>query len=250
MPVVPSDPAADARQETQPRARPEFQPTILMVFFDIGGVMYDDTVYARSWMKALRESGAAFTDEEFEREYVEARAAQSGSFRRRLTRTFLGEDAELAPVEARAAKYWAYPPTAIYSDVIPCLEALIDRYRLGIIANQPSSVRAAMDRDGLSPYFEVWGVSDDLGLQKPDPKLFSQVLYTAGVAPTRAVMLGDRLDYDVRPAKTAGMRTVWVLRGEAPDDPTPAQLAEPDASVRTLAEIPAMLESWEAASAS
>jgi FMN phosphatase YigB (HAD superfamily) len=46
------------------------------------------------------------------------------------------------------------------------------------------------------------------------------------------------------------MRTVWVLRGEAPDDPTPAQLAEPDASVRTLAEIPAMLESWEPASAS
>ena len=134
--------------------------------------------------------------------------------------------------------------------MIPCLKALVDRYRLGIIANQPSSVRAAMDRDGLSPYFEVWGVSDDLGLQKPDPKLFSQVLYTAGVAPTRAVMLGDRLDYDVRPAKNAGMRTVWVLRGEAPDDPTPAQLAEPDASVRTLAEIPAMLESWEPASAS
>ncbi len=249
MPVVPPDATADAPPEIQPRSS-RIQPKIDMVFFDIGGVMYDDTVYARSWMKALRESGAVFTDEEFEREYVDARAAQSGSFRRRLTRTFLGEDAELAPVEARAAKYWAYPPTAIYPDVIPCLEALVDRYRLGIIANQPSSVRAAMDRDGLSPYFEVWGVSDDLGLQKPDPKLFSQVLYTAGVAPTRAVMLGDRLDYDVRPAKMAGMRTVWVLRGEAPDDPTPAQLAEPDASVRTLAEIPAMLESWEPASAS
>lgn len=250
MPFVPSDATADAPPETQATIQPKIEPRIEMVFFDIGGVMYDDTVYARSWMKALRESGAVFTDEEFEREYVDARAAQSGSFRRRLTRTFLGEDAELAPVEARAAKYWAYPPTAIYPDVIPCLEALIDHYRLGIIANQPSSVRAAMDRDGLSPYFEVWGVSDDLGLQKPDPKLFSQVLYTAGVAPTRAVMLGDRLDYDVRPAKNAGMRTVWVLRGEAPDDPTPAQLSEPDASVRTLAEIPAMLESWEPASAS
>jgi HAD superfamily hydrolase (TIGR01509 family) len=244
MPVVLPD------AEIEPKIEPKIEPRIEMVFFDIGGVMYDDTVYARSWMKALRESGAVFTDEEFEREYVEARAAQSGSFRRRLTRTFLGEDADLTPVEARAAKYWAYPPTAIYPDVVPCLDALTDRYRLGIIANQPSSVRAAMDRDGLSPYFEVWGVSDDLGLQKPDPKLFSQVLYTAGVAPTRAVMLGDRLDYDVRPAKNAGMRTVWVLRGEAPDDPTPAQLSEPDASVRTLAEIPAMLESWEPASAS
>ena len=61
-------------------------------------------------------------------------------------------------------------------------------------------------------------MSDDLGLQKPDPKLFSHVLHTAGVSPAATVMLGDRLDYDVRPAKAAGMHAVWVLRGEAPDE--------------------------------
>jgi putative hydrolase of the HAD superfamily len=217
---------------------------IEMVFFDIGGVMYDDTVYARSWVQALREMGAEFTDEEFEAEYAAARAAQSESFRRRLTRRFLGEDQDLAPVEARAAKYWSYPATALYPDTVACLEALEGRYRLGIIANQPTSVRAAMDRDGLSRFFEVWGVSDDLGLQKPDPKLFSHVLSTAGIPPDRTVMLGDRLDYDVRPAKLAGMHAIWVLRGEAPDDPTPDQLAEADASVKTLAEVPGMLAAW------
>lgn len=216
-----------------------------MLFFDIGGVMYDDTVYARSWVKALREMGAEFTDAEFEAEYAAARAAQSESFRRRLTRRFLGEDQDLAPVEARASKYWTYPPTALYPDVVPCLEALEGRYRLGIVANQPTSVRAAMDRDGLSRFFEVWGVSDDLGLQKPDPTLFSHVLSTAGVWPARSVMIGDRLDYDVRPAKQAGMHAVWVLRGEAPDDPTPDQLAEADASVRTLDEVPGMLATWD-----
>ena len=215
-----------------------------MVFFDIGGVMYDDSIYARSWMRALRESGALFTDDEFDREYAAARTAQSGSFRRRLTRRFLGTDDDLAAVEARAARYWAYPPTALYADVVPCLEELEGGYRLGVIANQPTSVRQAMERDGLSRFFEVWGVSDDLGLQKPDPKLFSHVLYTAGVSPARTVMLGDRLDYDVRPAKAAGMRAVWVLRGEAPDDPSPSQLAEPDAAVRDLAEVPALLASW------
>ena len=89
-----------------------------MVFFDIGGVMYDDTVYARSWVQALREMGAEFTDEEFEAEYAAARAAQSESFRRRLTRRFLGEDQDLAPVEARASKYWSYPATALYPDTI------------------------------------------------------------------------------------------------------------------------------------
>jgi putative hydrolase of the HAD superfamily len=37
---------------------------------------------------------------------------------------------------------------------------------------------------------------------------------------------------------------MWVLRGEAPDDPTPAQLAEADAAVRDLTEVPALLASW------
>jgi FMN phosphatase YigB (HAD superfamily) len=59
--------------------------------------------------------------------------------------------------------------------------------------------------------------------------------------PERTAMCGDRLDYDVRPAQAVGMRTVWVLRGEAPDDPTPEQLAEPDAAVRSLADLPAAL---------
>jgi HAD superfamily hydrolase (TIGR01549 family) len=42
--------------------------TIGIVFFDVGGVLYDDTVYARAWNRALREAGARFTDEEFDEE--------------------------------------------------------------------------------------------------------------------------------------------------------------------------------------
>jgi len=214
-----------------------------MVFLDIGGVLYDDTVYARSWQRALRESGATFSDEEFDAEYRAARAEQSGSFRRRLAVRFLGEAVDLDRVKRIAETYWAYPPQSLLPDVIECLEKLSGHYRLGIIANQPSHVRDAMKRDGLDAFFEVWGVSDDVGIEKPDPRLFSHVLYVAGVAPPRAAMVGDRLDYDVRPAHIAGMRTVWMLRGEAPDEPTPAQLAEADASVRSLAELPGVLES-------
>jgi putative hydrolase of the HAD superfamily len=38
------------------------------------------------------------------------------------------------------------------------------------------------------------------------------------------------------------MRTIWMLRGEAPDDPTPDQLAETDGAIRGLAELPDELE--------
>ena len=65
--------------------------TIEIVFLDIGGVLYDDTVYARAWNRALQEAGASFTDEEFEEEYTKARMEQSGSFRRRLMARFLPE---------------------------------------------------------------------------------------------------------------------------------------------------------------
>jgi putative hydrolase of the HAD superfamily len=62
-----------------------------------------------------------------------------------------------------------------------------------------------------------------------------------------SVMVGDRLDYDVRPAKAAGMHAVWVLRGEAPDDPTPTQSAEADVSIRGLNELASALGTLEVA---
>jgi HAD superfamily hydrolase (TIGR01549 family) len=215
--------------------------TIEMVFLDIGGVLYDDTVYARAWHRALRDAGARFTDAEFDEEYTRARTEQSGSFRRRLIARFL-PDGDLRELESLAARYWHYPPAALYDDVLPCLEALQAAYRFGVIANQPGDVRTAMRRDGLEPFFEVWGVSDELGVGKPDPALFELTVKAAGVAPGASVMVGDRLDYDMRPAAQVGMRTVWMLRGEAPDEPTPEQLAETDGAIRSLTELPAELE--------
>src|SRR5919106_4555628 len=220
--------------------------SIEIVFLDIGGVMYDDTVYARAWHRALRDAGARFTDEEFDEVYTRARAEQSGSFRRKLTARFL-PDGDLRELERLAARHWHYPPTARYDDVVPCLEELQGRYRLGVIANQPGEVRSALARDGLDGFFEVWGVSDELGVGKPDPALFELAARTARVPTTAAVMVGDRLDYDVRPARRVGMRAIWMLRGEAPDEPTPEQLEEADGSVRTLHELPAELERLSAA---
>lgn len=213
------------------------------VFLDIGGVLYDDRVYAEAWRRALHEAGGVFTDAAFDNEYAACRASQDRSFRVHLATAFLGPDADVRTLETLAARYWQYPPSALHTDVVPTLTTLRDAgYRLGVIANQPSQVRAAMERDGLVPFFEVWGVSDDLGLHKPDPALFRRTLELAGVDGGRTVMVGDRLDYDMRPARAAGMRTVWLLRGEAPDDPTPAQLAEPDVAIEELQQLPDVLD--------
>jgi putative hydrolase of the HAD superfamily len=227
-------------KDARPEQRPE--PAIEMVFLDIGGVMYSDRRYRESLRKALRELGGAFSDEEFDAEYAACRRDQAGSFRRRLTGRFLGDASRSGEVEALASKHWRYQPDDLYADVKPALEQLSKRYRLGVLANQPSSVRSALERDGIDRFFDVWGVSEDLGLSKPDPRLFEHALSAAGSEPGRTAIVGDRLDYDMIPAGEAGMRTVWLLRGEAPDEPNEEQLRIPDAVIRDLSELPGALE--------
>jgi HAD superfamily hydrolase (TIGR01549 family) len=215
---------------------------IEVVFLDIGGVLYRDDGYRDALRRALRELGGTFTDEAFAAEYDACRRAQSGSFRERLSRTFLGPDADVEEVERHAERWWRYSARDLEPDALPALRLLHGRYRLGIIANQPSAVREAMARDGLDAFFDVWAVSADVGYDKPDPRLFGHAVSEAGVDPRRAAMVGDRLDYDVRPAREAGMFAVWALRGEAPDEPTAGQLAECDVAIRGLDELPGVLE--------
>ena len=99
------------------------------------------------------------------------------------------------------------------------------------IANQPGSAmhihQSVLDvKTGGNIFSDAQG--------KPSPEFFGWALDQAGVHPEQAAHVGNRLDTDVRPAKALGLATAWVLRGEAPDHPTPEQLAEPDIAVRTL----------------
>jgi HAD superfamily hydrolase (TIGR01549 family) len=213
-----------------------------VVFLDVGGVLYRDDGYRSALRRALRDLGATFADVEFDEEYEACRRDQSGSFRARLARRFLGPEPDLRALEAGAERWWRYGREDLEPDALPAVRTLAGRFRLGLIANQPSSVREALERDGLDGFFEVRAISGNLGVQKPDPRIFLHAVAGTGVAPGRAVMVGDRLDHDVRPARAVGMRAVWVLRGEAPDDPTREQLAEADAAVHSLEELPEVLE--------
>jgi len=214
-----------------------------IVFLDVGGTLYDDAHYHRALLTTIRELGGRVEDEEFDREYERWRARPGGSFRQLMAKRFLGEDVDLALLEETMRKYWHYPEGALMPGAMEALRALEGRYRLGIIADQEVTIRQALRRDGVEPFIDVWCISAEIGMEKPDPRVFALATSRAGLAdPADAVMVGDRLDDDMRPAREVGMRTVWVLTGKAPPNPTPAQLAEPDVWIRGLAELPDAVE--------
>ncbi len=101
-----------------------------------------------------------------------------------------------------------------YSDADETLEALKNRgYKLGIIANQVSGTSKRLCAFGLLKYFEVLATSAEMGIAKPDKLIFKKALELAECQPFEGVMVGDRLDNDIIPAKEVGMKTVWLRKG-------------------------------------
>ncbi len=121
----------------------------------------------------------------------------------------------------------------------PCVEEVVrslsHRYRLAVISNTMSDTpRHVLRSLGLDGYFDVILCSRDLGIRKPDPRIFHHVLEQMGVKPEEAVHVGDSLEADVEGALKAGMRAIWV-RGSQPQSwsgPT----------IKTICELPEMLE--------
>ena len=195
---------------------------IRAVLFDVGGPIYDDRVYAEALLTGLQQLGAQVSVAAFGDEYERCRREQAGFTRPLAERFGVSPDA----LTRAAARSWHYPPAALFPDAEKAVRQLAGRYRIGILANQPEAARRALERDGIAPYVDFWVLSGEIGLAKPDPAIFAYAVELAGCPKDTVAYVGNRLDNDIRPACHAGLRPVWLLRGEAPTEPTPAQLSE------------------------
>lgn len=220
--------------------------TVDAVFLDVGGPIYPDRTFVAAVTRALDDLLAERSEPPADRSQVHAiydriRERQNGSFRTALAQEILGDASARDRLHERTAGYWQHPAGSVYADVVPELRRLHGKVTIGILANQEAAVVDALHRDGVGQWITVWGVSGLVGHEKPSPELFRWALDRAGTTASRAVHVGNRLDTDVRPAATLGLATVWVLRGDAPDRPTPAQLAEPDAVLPGLSGLADLL---------
>lgn len=219
---------------------------VAAVTLDVGGPLYPDETFLAAALDALDtlapDYGRAPVDRAAARRlYDDLRTAQSGGLRTALAAAFLGTPAAAPALHAAIAPSWRHPRGSLYPDVLPALARIAPGRRIAVLANQDGSVIDALRRDGVADYVDVWGISALVGYEKPSAKLFTWTLDRLGTDAPHTVHVGNRLDTDVRPAKALGMPAVWLLRGEALDDPTPAQRSEPDATIRTLAELPDLL---------
>jgi HAD superfamily hydrolase (TIGR01549 family) len=111
------------------------------------------------------------------------------------------------------------------------------KYHLGIIANQMPGTKERLKKWGLLPYFSVVASSDEIGIEKPETGLFFAAVELADCRPDEAVMIGDRLDNDIKPAQRVGMKTIWVKKGYGRYGDPSLLSRQPDLTADTVEEL-------------
>jgi putative hydrolase of the HAD superfamily len=225
-------------------------PSLDIVFFDIDDTLYSTTAFAnsarRNAVAAMIGEGLRTTLEDGITELAEVVAEFSSNYPQHFGRLLdrLGPRAWGGRNRAVlvAAGVVAYHRTKersmqILEDVRVLLEQLhAAGVRLGVISAglHVKQAEKLIRLDALR-YFDPTAIffSDQLGVSKPNPKIYAKACAALGIEPERAMYVGDRPAHDVEPARATGLRTVQYTGAGGRYGQEPAE-AEPHHRVEDL----------------
>lgn len=180
------------------------------VAFDIGGVL------------------EVPTDTDLEGRWEQRLGLRPGEFFQRLRRSGLGRDANLGRVsEAEFAQalgrlyglaqltteellvdLWGWYVGELNAEMADYFQRLRPRYRTAILSNAAAGGRREEERRyGFAAMADVLVYSYEVGIEKPDPRIYLLTCERLGVHPGEAVFLDD-LEANVAAAREVGMRAV------------------------------------------
>jgi HAD superfamily hydrolase (TIGR01662 family) len=199
------------------------------VFFDVGETLVDETRLWGAWADALGIPWFTFMG-------VIGGLIERGEHHDRAFEV-------LAPGFEPLLENEIFDLDDFYPDAVPCLTRLREAgFLVGVAGNQSARLEQVL-RD-LDLPIDVIASSASLEVEKPSPLFFERLAAKADVDPSESAYVGDRLDNDVLPARTAGMVGVFIKRGpwghlHAHD----VASRHPDVRIDSLDELPDALPS-------
>ena len=109
----------------------------------------------------------------------------------------------------------------LFDDVIDVIAYLKAKYRLAILTNgSPISQRRKLESTGILNMFELSVVSGEVGIDKPDPRIFDVMCERLNVKPQDCLYIGDNYVNDVLGARNAGWNAIYLNRLRLASDET------------------------------
>ena len=102
-----------------------------------------------------------------------------------------------------------------YPGIDDLLVDLKSNYKLGLLTNGPTDIQWEKIEDlGFDKHFDAVIVAGDVGIYKPDVRIFEMLLEKLSVAADHSLFVGDTYEADILGAQQAGMYTAWIKRNE------------------------------------
>jgi len=214
------------------------------VLFDAGG-----TLIHLDGERICRAAGLSYRRERFS----EAEAAATGEVRAWILHHPASKDAERFPLflnalllrlginepdyrrkaakdiarEHRQANLWSRAGDGARET----LEELAARgYRLGVVSNADGRVRRLLEEAGLASHLEIILDSSEVGVEKPDPRIFLAATERLQLPASACAYVGDIYEIDVTGARGAGLTAILIGSCPAPE------------GVARVPDLPALLE--------
>jgi putative hydrolase of the HAD superfamily len=199
------------------------------VLFDLDDTLFSTTSFARKARKnaveAMVAAGLEMHPDEVLRELDEVLAEFSSNYEHhfdQLLRRLRGRAvARVNPALIVAAGVVAYHDTkftslAPFPDVLPLFESLRGAgCVVGVLTHGWTTKQMEkLVRLGLVSFLdpEAIFISEQIGISKPNPKLWLVALQDLGLSPQEAMYVGDHPAHDIAPPQSIGMKTVWARR--------------------------------------
>lgn len=213
------------------------------IFLDMGGTFIDETA---AWEDRIRRTAAAndipvIVDGTLTYGTNDV-ARKAERFREEMQRAAADNLPEyptaMQKFGIRYKEPWSFERERLYEGTEEVLRRLHERYRLGVIANQPENARQRLLQFGVLQYFDHLTISGEIGYSKPSPTIFRETLRIIGTAAEKCVMAGDKLTNDIVPAKKLGFRTVWVKQEYGGMNRITDESMSPDFTVDSITGLP------------
>lgn len=197
------------------------------VFFDAGNTLiridYDAIAAALAGRGHARDS-AAVEDAELRARVrldphlapgisTESRDIHGHYLRYLLEHLGVTDEGDVAAMERWRREYNS--PIGLWTRPDPRAAAALARARgagvvVGVISNSNGTVRHTLEAHGLAAPIDFIIDSSEVGVEKPDPRIFGLALARAGVAASEAAYVGDLYSVDVLGARAAGLAAVLI----------------------------------------
>ena len=87
------------------------------------------------------------------------------------------------------------------------------QYKIGILGQYGKDFKYYLKNENIIQYFTYTEIQDNYYVTKPDTRYFINILEKCNCEAEESIMIGDRIDKDIIPAKMVGMKTIRIKTG-------------------------------------